>query len=161
MSAHKVRVLFVCLGNICRSPSAEGIFRAAVTAAGLQDRIEIDSGGSLAFQVGKAPDERAQQTARDHGIEIEDQRARLVESSDFKTFDYIVAMDKNNMAELRANCPSGERHRLSLMMSHSTSGGPTEVPDPYYGDVTFEQVWAMLTDACGGLLEQVRSEHNL
>ncbi len=161
MSAPKVRVLFVCLGNICRSPSAEGIFRAAVTAAGLQDKIEIDSGGSIAFQVGKAPDERAQRTARDHGIEIGNQRARLVKSSDFKTFDHIVAMDNNNMADLRANCPGDERHRLSLMMSHSTSANPAEVPDPYYGDVPFEQVWAMLTDACGGLLQRVRNEHNL
>ncbi len=161
MSAHKVRVLFVCLGNICRSPSAEGIFRAAVTAAGLEDKIKVESAGSIAFQVGKAPDERAQQTARAHGIDIADLRARLVELDDFKTFDYIVAMDKNNLADLQADCPPAEQHRLSLMMSHSASGKPTEVPDPYYGDVTFERVWSMLTDACDGLLVLVRHEHHI
>ncbi|MFT4647359.1 MAG: protein-tyrosine phosphatase [Planctomycetota bacterium] len=161
MSANKVRILFVCLGNICRSPSAEGIFRAAVISAGLQESIEADSAGSIPFQVGKAPDARAQRVARAHGLEIEDLRARLVQPNDFQNFDFIVAMDESNLADLIADCPSDHQHKLSLMMSHSAAGKAQEVPDPFYGDVTFERVWGMLEDACGGLLQLIRYKHTL
>jgi protein-tyrosine phosphatase len=161
MSAPKVRVLFVCLGNICRSPSAEGILRSKVVAAGLQESIEVDSAGSIPFQVGKAPDRRAQQTARSHGIELEDLRARLVRASDYLDFDYLVAMDQSNLADLIADCPADQKHKLSLMMTHSAAGQALEVPDPYHGDVTFEKVWTMLEDACGGLLQRIRYKHGL
>ncbi len=155
MSALKVRVLFVCLGNICRSPSAEGIFRSQVVAAGMQHAIEADSAGSIPFQVGKAPDRRAQLTARANGIEIEDLRARLVTPNDYRNFDLILAMDDSNLADLLAECPEEYKQKISLMMSHSAAGRGVEVPDPYYGDVTFERVWAMLEDACGGLLQKI------
>ncbi|MDF1837209.1 MAG: low molecular weight phosphotyrosine protein phosphatase [Planctomycetota bacterium] len=161
MSALKVRVLFVCLGNICRSPSAEGIFRSRVVAAGLQDSIDVDSAGSIPFQVGKAPDRRAQQTARAHGIELDDLRARLVTPNDYRNFDYLVAMDESNLDDLIADCPEEYRGKLSLMMTHSAGGRAVPVPDPYYGDVTFEKVWSMLEDACGGLLQVIRYEHKL
>lgn len=161
MSALKVRVLFVCLGNICRSPSAEGLFRAAVEEAGLQEKFEVDSAGSIPFQVGKAPDHRAQKVARAHGFEIGKLRARLVEPADYEHFDSIVAMDNSNLADLQAECPSDQQHRLSLMMSHSTAGDPIEVPDPYYGDVTFEDMWTMLEDSTSGLLKRLRHKHNL
>ncbi len=157
----RVRVLFVCLGNICRSPSAEGLFRSLVRGAGLEGVIECDSCGSLSFQVGKPPDPRAQREAREHGVELGDLRARLLQAGDFECFDYLVAMDRQNLADLEETCPPDARHKLSLLLSHAEGQRATEVPDPFDGLVSFAAVWQWLEAGCGGLLERVRREHQL
>lgn len=157
----KIHVLFVCLGNICRSPSAEGLFRVRVAEAGLDGLIEADSAGLLAFQVGKAPDPRAQRVAREHAVELGQLRARLVCEEDFERFDYIVAMDHTNLADLSERCPARSLPRLSLLLSHAGTGAPAEVPDPYSGQVSFEHVWALLEVACMGLLQRIQRERGL
>jgi protein-tyrosine phosphatase len=156
-----VRVLFVCMGNICRSPTAHAVFRQQVLKAGLSDQIEIDSAGTHGYHIGNPPDARATATARQRGIEMSDLSARQVAGADFTQFDYIVAMDKDNMRLLKASCPQGEQQRLSLMLDWATGWGD-EVPDPYYGgDAGFEHVFDMLTDACRSLLAAIVSRHGL
>lgn len=156
-----VRVLFVCMGNICRSPTAHAVFRQQVVEAGLSDQIEIDSAGTHGYHIGNPPDARATATARQRGIEMSDLSARQVAATDFTHFDYIVAMDNDNLRLLKASCRQGEQQRLSLMLDWTTGWGD-EVPDPYYGgDSGFEHVFDMLTDACGGLLAAISSRHGL
>ena len=156
-----VRVLFVCMGNICRSPTAHAVFRQQVFEAGLSDQIEIDSAGTHGYHIGNPPDARATATARQRGIEMSDLNARQVSAADFTQFDYIVAMDHDNLRLLKASCPQGEQQRLSLMLDWTTGWGD-EVPDPYYGgDSGFEHVFDMLTDACGSLLAAIVSRHGL
>ena len=156
-----VHVLFVCMGNICRSPTAHAVFRQQVLAAGLSEQVEIDSAGTHAYHTGNPADARAQATAHQRGIEMADLRARQVSAADFTQFDYIVAMDNDNMRLLQASCPEGEQRRLSLMLEWATGWGD-EVPDPYYGgDAGFEHVFVMLTDACGSLLAAIVSRHGL
>ena len=156
-----VRVLFVCMGNICRSPTAHAVFRQQVLEASLSDQIEIDSAGTHGYHIGNPPDARATATARQRGIEMSDLNARQVSVADFTHFDYIAAMDNDNLRLLKASCPQGEQQRLSLMLDWTTGWGD-EVPDPYYGgDSGFEHVFDMLTDACGGLLAAIVSRHGL
>lgn len=156
-----VRVLFVCMGNICRSPTAHAVFRQQVLEAGLSDQIEIDSAGTHGYHIGNPPDARATATARQRGIEMSDLNARQVSVADFTHFDYIAAMDNDNLRLLKASCPQGEQQRLSLMLDWTTGWGD-EVPDPYYGgDSGFEHVFDMLTDACGSLLAAIVSRHGL
>ena len=156
-----VRVLFVCMGNICRSPTAHAVFRQQVFEAGLSDQIEIDSAGTHGYHIGNPPDARATATARQRGIEMSDLNARQVTAADFTNFHYIAAMDNDNLRLLKASCPQGEQQRLSLMLDWTTGWGD-EVPDPYYGgDSGFEHVFDMLTDACGSLLAAIVSRHGL
>ena len=160
MENEKVSVLFVCMGNICRSPTAHGVFRKLVEEAGLQDRIEIDSSGTHAYHVGKAPDPRAQETARRRGLELGDLRARQVSQEDFERFDYILAMDEENQYSLSLICPLEHQQKLRLFMEFAPEWGVREVPDPYYGGATgFEQVFDMVEEACRGLLEHIRREN--
>ena len=112
-----VRVLFVCMGNICRSPTAHALFREAVTAAGLGDKITTDSAGTHAYHIGNPPDARATATALARDIDVTDLRARQVCEADFEQFDYIVAMDRDNLSSLEASCPRAMQDRLSLMMA--------------------------------------------
>lgn len=157
----RVSVLFVCMGNICRSPTAHGVFRQQLAAAGLSDQVVIDSAGTHGYHIGSPPDARATATALQRGIEMGDLRARQVNTSDFTQFDYILAMDTDNLRLLRASCPEEEEHRLSLMLDWTTGWGD-EVPDPYYGgEAGFEQVFDMLTDACHGLLKGIASRHGM
>lgn len=156
-----IRVLFVCMGNICRSPTAHAVFRQQVLEAGLADQFEIDSAGTHAYHIGNPADSRATATARQRGIEMGDLRARQTSAADFTHFDYILAMDGDNLHLLKASCPQGEEHRLSLMLEW-TAGWGSEVPDPYYGgDTGFEHVFDMLTDACAALLGHIQSRHGL
>ena len=156
-----VRVLFVCMGNICRSPPAHALFRQQVDEAGLGDSMTIDSAGTHAYHVGNAPDARATSTALRRGIDMTDLRARQIALDDFTCFDYILAMDSDNLSAMETLCPAAERPRLSLMLDW-TSGWGKEVPDPYYGgDEGFERVFDMLADACRGLLEQIVTDHAL
>ncbi len=156
----KIRVLFVCMGNICRSPTAHGIFRRLVEEAGLEGLVEIDSAGTHAYHVGKAPDPRAQQTARGRGLELSDLRARQIRPEDFERFDYILAMDEDNHYSLSLICPAEHQQKLRLLMEYAPHWGEREVPDPYYGGAQgFERVFDMVEAACRGLLDEIRDRH--
>ena len=153
-----VSVLFVCMGNICRSPTAHGIFRRLVEKEGLADRILIDSAGTHAYHIGKPPDERAQATALKRGFDLSDLRARQAAAVDFERFDYVLAMDRENQEILASLCPAGYEERLSLFLDYAPDLGIREVPDPYWGgERGFEQVFDMLEAASLGLLEEIRS----
>jgi len=156
----KVRVLFVCMGNICRSPTAQGVFRRLVEEMGLEEVVEIDSAGTHAYHVGNPPDLRAQETARRRGLELSDLRARQVRQEDFERFDYILAMDEDNHYSLSLVCPLEHQGKLKLLMEYASHWGEREVPDPYYGgDQGFERVFDMVEEACRGLLEEIRNRH--
>ena len=156
-----VRVLFVCMGNICRSPTAHALFREAVNAAELGDEIVIDSAGTHAYHIGNPPDARSTATALAHDIDMTDLRARQVCEADFEQFDYVVAMDRGNLSLLDASCPPSAQHRLSLMLDWAEGWGD-EVPDPYYGgDEGFVRVFHMLNEASRGLLAHLESTHDL
>ncbi len=152
-----VKVLFVCMGNICRSPTAEGVFVHMVGEHSLQEQIEVDSAGTHAYHVGHEPDRRAQQTAAKRGIDISKLRARRVKERDFEQYDYVIAMDEDNMRCLEEVCPPGYEQKLGLFLKYAPNVPETEVPDPYYGGPTgFERVMDMVEQAAGGLLEEIR-----
>ncbi len=147
------KVLFVCMGNICRSPTAEGVFRHQVAAAGLSDWIEVDSAGTHDYHVGASPDRRARHAAMGRGYDLEALCGRQVAEQDFLEFDYILAMDKDNLANLQRICPPQYRHKLGLFMEYSRHSVLLEVPDPYYGGGQgFETVLDMVEDGAAGLL---------
>ncbi len=149
----RISVLFVCMGNICRSPTAEGIFRAAAERAGRADHFRVDSAGTHDYHVGKAPDRRAIEAARRHGVDISELRARQVDDGDFYLFDHILAADGINLAILREMAPAESTAQLSLIMWYAPDGYPAEVPDPYYGSGDgFERVYEMLFAACEGFI---------
>ena len=151
-----VKVLFVCLGNICRSPMAEGAFRAKVAAAGLRDAIEIDSAGTGAWHVGEPPDARAEAAAAQRGYALGHLRARQVGAADFTRFDYLLAMDRSNLDELVRLAPARAAARLSLFLDFAPQLPIREVPDPYFGgDQGFEAVLDMIEAASDGLLAEV------
>ncbi len=150
------RILFVCMGNICRSPTAEGVFRALVEREAPQLELDIDSAGTHDYHIGHAPDRRAQAAARARGIEIGAQRARQVQAQDFAVFDLILAMDSSNLAELTRRCPAEQRHKLRLFLEFAPALDRGDVPDPYYGgEKGFEDVLDLAEAAAAGLLAQV------
>ena len=155
-----IKVLFVCMGNICRSPTAEAVFRHQVKTAGLEDVIYIDSAGTHDYHTGEPPDKRAQRAALQRGYEMKDLRARQVRKQDFEAFHHILAMDKDNLLLLRQHCPPQHTHKLGLMMQYSENFSEhEEVPDPYFGgDQGFEEVLDMAEKAGQGLLDYIRSE---
>ena len=156
----KVKVLFVCMGNICRSPTAHGVFRKLVTESDYAERIEIDSAGTHAYHVGEPPDQRATQTALARGIDIEDLRARRAEADDFLAFDYVLAMDQDNYHSLSRICPRGMERKLGLFMDYAPELRRREVPDPYYGGQQgFDQVFDMVEAAARGLLDDIVRRH--
>lgn len=158
----KARILFVCMGNICRSPSAEGVMRKLVEQAGLQARVELDSAGTHAYHIGEPPDRRSQAAAKARGYELAGLRARKVEAADFVQFDLLLAMDADNLGLLRSRCPPHLHGKLQLMMDYADKYPATEVGDPYYeGAEGFELVLDYLEDACGGLLRAVTSGGDL
>ena len=152
------RVLFVCLGNICRSPLAEGVFRSLVDEAGLGSQFEIDSAGTGSWHVGERPDARAAMVARDHGVEL-DSRARQVTEDDLGAFDYVVAMDRDNLRTLeRMAASSGADAQIQLLRVYDPDPDGDEVPDPYYGGVSgFENVYQIVRRSCEGLLAHLRA----
>ena len=154
---NKTSILFVCMGNICRSPTAEGVFRVRAQQAGMADSLRIDSAGSHAYHVGNLPDPRSTQYAAKRGYDLTNQRARQVQAADFETFDQIYAMDKDNLARLQAACPPQHRHKLGLFMQFAEHSGAEEVPDPYYGGGNgFDLVLDYIEDASDGLLKALR-----
>jgi protein-tyrosine phosphatase len=156
-SMKKTKLLFVCMGNICRSPTAEGVMQKLIADAGLQHAIDIDSAGTHSYHVGASPDRRSQAAALQRGYDLSKQRSRQVADSDFVHFDLLLAMDKDNLYLLRQRCPEQYQHKLKLMMEFAEHSPVTEVPDPYVGGMEgFEHVLDYLEDACGGLLHTLR-----
>lgn len=157
----KVSVLFCCMGNICRSPTAEAVFRAKVEEAGLAQHIMIDSVGTHDYHIGNPPDRRAQHAAKQRGYDMSKLRGRQVEVADFSRFDYVLAMDNENMANLYRLCPKEQRDRLGLFLQYAQQHQATEVPDPYYGgEDGFDQVLNMVEDAAAGLLLHIQRQHS-
>ena len=151
-----VKVLFVCLGNICRSPTAEGVFRKLVREAGLSDEIKIDSAGTGAWHINQPPDQRSQDAALKRGIDLSAQRARKISIHDFNDFDYLVAMDRSNISNLKKICPPDLVSRISLFLEFAPKLQRQEVPDPYQGgDEGFELVLDLIEVASQGLLSHI------
>ena len=146
-------VLFVCMGNICRSPTAEGVFRYYVEQAEVSQQLQIDSAGTHAYHVGEPPDRRARAAAERRGMSLDNIYARRVSTEDFERFDYIIAMDEDNLARLHDQSPEEHRSKLRLFLEFS-DGDEREVPDPYYGGAAgFERVLDLVEAASRGLLE--------
>jgi protein-tyrosine phosphatase len=153
-----IRILFVCMGNICRSPTAEGVFRKIVQDAGLERLIEIDSAGTHAYHVNEPPDRRAQAAAERRGFSLADIRARRVQPGDFTRFDYIFAMDRGNLELLVEAGGESSSAEVRLFLEYATGGRTMEVPDPYYGGTAgFEHVLDLIEDASTNLLQRLRS----
>jgi len=152
------RVLFVCLGNICRSPLAEGVFKHLVDEAGLSGKFAIDSAGTGSWHVGERPDARAAMVAREHGVEL-DSRARQVTEQDLREFDYVIAMDRENLRSLERLAGASEATaEIGLLRAYEPDPDSEEVPDPYYGGVSgFENVYDIVARSCEGLLTRLRA----
>lgn len=151
-----VRVLFVCLGNICRSPTAEGVFRRLVQERGLSARILVDSAGTSGWHEGAPPDPRTLRHAKKRGFDLSDLRARRVREDDFARFDHVLAMDDANLAALRAVCPPAYAGKLRLFLACAPDVGCREVPDPYEGgEDGFEHVLDLCETAARALLEEI------
>jgi protein-tyrosine phosphatase len=150
------------MGNICRSPTAEGVFRHIVKAEGLEDRIEIASAGTHDYHVGRPPDHRAQAAAAARGYDLASQRARQVSRQDFLEFDYILAMDRDNLSRLRDMAPAPQRSKARLFLEHSAALKEKEVPDPYYGgEDDFALVLDMIEQGAAGLLADIKKKLGL
>lgn len=155
----EVSVLFVCMGNICRSPTAEGVFVRKVQDAGLAGRIHIDSAGTHAYHIGNPPDPRTRQAALRRGYDLSLLRARKVATQDLERFDYVLAMDADNLSILESLKSAQSRSRIALFMDFAPAHEIREVPDPYYGGESgFERVLDMVEVAAEGLLQAIRQE---
>ena len=153
------RVLFVCLGNICRSPLAEGVFRHHVERAGFGDAFAIDSAGTGGWHVGEAPDLRSVQVARKHGVDISGQRARKFTAADLDDFDEVFAMDRANLVDIERSRSDSSRARVGLLLDESEGPRGAEVPDPYYGGAGgFDHVFGLVDAASAALLERLRGD---
>ncbi len=159
MSGKKFGVLFVCTGNICRSPTAEAIFRKLAADVGMAEAVVADSAGTHGYHVGEPPDTRAQKAAAKRGYDLSGLRARRIEDADFQRFDLILAMDQDHYAILARSGGSSAGHKLKLMMSYAQRFKERDVPDPYYGGPQgFERVLDLLEDAASGLLKSLRKD---
>jgi len=156
----KISVVFVCMGNICRSPTAEAVFRHYVESAGLSEQISIDSAGTHDYHIGDKPDLRAQRAAQQRGYDMSKLRGRQAGEDDFRRFDYVLAMDTANLAILQLIVPPDSDTLPRLFLDYARHHSESEVPDPYYGgEDGFERVLDMVEDAAQGLLEEIRRKH--
>ncbi|WP_250658265.1 low molecular weight protein-tyrosine-phosphatase [Alkalimarinus coralli] len=156
-----VRVLFVCLGNICRSPTAHGVFEHLLEREGLAGAVMVDSAGTGAWHAGNPPDKRAQLAAQERGYDLSSIRARQVEEKDFEVFDYILAMDKSNRTDLFEMADHSTKEKISLLLDFADNAAQ-EVPDPYYGgDRGFNTVLDLVEEACEGLLRDIKNKYLL
>ena len=154
-----IKVLFVCLGNICRSPTAHAVLEHKLAMAGLSGLVEVDSAGTAAWHVGKQPDLRSQQTARKRNYDLSHLRARQAMADDFLEFDYVLAMDNENLGNLKAIVPNKTKSSPKLFLKSYSTLGFTKVPDPYYGgEGGFEAVLDMIEDACDQLILDIRTK---
>lgn len=153
------RVLVVCMGNVCRSPTAEAVLRQCLADAGLGDRIEVDSAGTYGGHAGKPPDERSIAHGARRGYDLSTQRARQVRVEDFEHFDWVLPMDGTNEAELLKLAPAHQHHKIRRLMTFAPPGLPASVPDPYYGGAAgFEKVLDLIELACRGFVEHLHSK---
>lgn len=160
MSKQNIRVLFVCMGNICRSPTAEAVFRHYVEKTGLSPHIHIDSAGTHDYHIGAAPDARTLSAAKLRGYDMSQLRGRQVEADDFARFDYVLAMDEANLSILQRLRPCDAQSHLGLFLEFAERHSEREVPDPYYGGAQgFERVLDMVEDAADGLLRHIQRQH--
>ncbi len=156
---NKISVLFVCLGNICRSPTAHGFFLKKLENSGLSNQVEVDSAGTSGWHIGSPPDSRSSQAAQKRGVDLSVLRGRQVCSEDFETYDYVLAMDDDNLDDLRRICPASYTGKLCLFLDYSSQNKYSEVPDPYHGGSKgFELVLDLIEDGCEGLLEVVKKQ---
>ncbi len=155
-----VKVLFVCLGNICRSPTAEGVFSNIVSEKKLSKKIMVDSAGTSGWHIGQPPDIRAQAAAKKNEIDISHLKSRKVSLDDFSQFDYLVGMDTHNLEDLSALCPPKKMSNLSTLLSYAPELGRTDIPDPYYFG-SFDAVFNMIKVSCGALLKNIQERHDL
>lgn len=157
-----IKVLFVCMGNICRSPTAEGVFRKVLRTRKLEEKIEVSSAGTHGYHIGESPDQRAQQAAARRGYDLSRIRARKVSPQDMDYFDLILAMDKRTLESLREICPLQQSGRLGLFMDYSSAFPGEDVPDPYYGrGEGFDLVLDMVEDATNGLVDYIKEHSDL
>lgn len=160
-STPDIGLLMVCLGNICRSPTAHGVMEKLIYDKGLNQHIHVDSAGTGDWHIGENPDSRAVSAASERGYDIGEQVARRVQDTDFQRFHYILAMDRNNLKELRARCPAAHQSKLRLLLEYGESAHDS-VPDPYYsGSEGFELVLDLVEEACAALLAVIIAEHSL
>lgn len=158
-STNKVRVLMVCLGNICRSPTAHGVFQHRIDSAGFSEYIEVDSAGTADYHIGKKPDNRTRAAAKQRGYSLSGLRARQLQASDFEDFDYILAMDDNNLRDMARLCPPEHRKKLGLYMDFADNNY-SFVPDPYYGeDDGFQLVLDLVEEVSDALLAHIKIHH--
>ncbi len=158
-----IRICFVCLGNICRSPTAEGVMRRLLSEEGLANAVSVESAGTAAYHVGERPDPRSRAAAARRGVRV-DGKARQFKARDFERFDYVVAMDRSNLGRLEELAPSAQAQaKLSLLRDHDPGSPPgSEVPDPYYGgERGFDEVLDICEAGCRGLLAHLRASHGL
>ncbi|MCB1916512.1 MAG: low molecular weight phosphotyrosine protein phosphatase [Rhodocyclaceae bacterium] len=150
------RVLFVCTGNICRSPTADGVARQMIVRLGLEREIAVDSAGTTGYHAGERPDPRACAAAQKRGYDLRKLRARRLEDRDFERFDLLLAMDEEHLAIMQRKCPPEHRHKVQRFMDFARRFDAREVPDPYYGgERGFDVVLDMVEDAVGGLIERL------
>jgi len=162
MPRKDVSVLFVCMGNICRSPTAQGVFTQQIQAAGLEDKIAIDSAGTVPYHVGKAPDSRAQSAASERGYDLSSFRARLVTRADGEIYDYLIVMDETNLLDVRSVLNKKDWPKLHMFMDFMSGISGQEVPDPYSGGKDdFTHVLDLVEEASQGLLTHIRETHSL
>lgn len=155
-----IKVLFVCLGNICRSPTADGVFQKLLAAESYSDGVVVDSAGTGNWHIGKAPDQRTQVAAAKRGYDLSGLRARTVEMDDFEQFDYILSMDESNYNDLLVMAPAQHHGKIRMFLEHAPQFALTAVPDPYYdGEQGFEFVLDLVEAASAGLLNQIKAHH--
>lgn len=158
----EISVLFVCMGNICRSPTAHGVFQKLVVEHSMQNLIGIDSAGTYAYHAGEKPDPRARAVAASRGYDLNKIRARKVTQSDFDIFDYVLAMDRDVKQDLLAICDKSDLNKVGLFLDYSKKTNKNEVPDPYYGGLSgFETALDLIEDASQGLLQFLKANHSL